>query len=347
VSDFGIAKTLDGCTKSLTVSNEILGTIAYLAPEQRLSSKRVDRRADVFALGANLYEMVMGFPPLGNFPWPRQTQSDFPAAIENLLARCLALDPGERYNDAGCVLAVALRAAGTLGIAVPAVGRPGTGVVEKAGPPPAATAVTERVDRWLEALSHGTTRERLAAVKEMSEQMEANEAQAVLKLYPDSSERVRWGLIRVFGERRMAAATHLILRELGSTYHRECAMEALGRIGAGEAFDAILEYVSCNPQAAGVALVPLAQTGQSRALPHLERYLRHEWAGLRQTAARAVAEVPARESIEVLRERLPDEPDERVREEIWKAVRAIQSTLRSAPDAIAGDTVALQPGRPA
>lgn len=124
-------------------------------------------------------------------------------------------------------------------------------------------------------------------------------------------------------------------------------MEALGKIGAGESFDAILEYLSSNPQAAGVALVPLAQTGQSRALPHLERYLRHEWAGLRQTAARAVAEVPARESIEVLRERLPDEPDERVREEIWKAVRAIQSTLRSAPDAIAGDTVALQPGRPA
>jgi hypothetical protein len=342
VSDFGIAKTLDGGTASLTKSNEILGTVAYLAPEQRFSSKRVDRRADVFALGAILYEMVMGFPPLGNFPWPRQTQSDFPACVQEILERCLALNPGERYDDAGHVSAAAVRAAAAIGVQVPQGVSTATRDFDGEVQPPVLTAVTDRVDRWLECLAHGTTRERLAAVKEMSLQMDTSEAQALLKLYGEVNERVRWGLIRVFGERRMASATCLILGELGSSYHRECAMEALGKIGAGEAFDAILEYVSCNPQAAGVAFIPLAQTGQAKALPHLRRYLRHEWTELRQMAARAVARIPARESIEVLQERLRDEPDERVRGEIWKGVRLIQSKLHTAPPTGAGDTIVLQ-----
>ena len=78
ISDFGIAKSMAIDKSALTKSGEILGTIAYLAPEQRFDSKRVDQRADVFALGAILYEMLMGFPPLGKFPWPSEVMPRFP-----------------------------------------------------------------------------------------------------------------------------------------------------------------------------------------------------------------------------------------------------------------------------
>ena len=78
VSDFGIAKVLNFEKMSLLPSGEILGTIAYLAPEQRFSSKKVNRRADVYALGAILYEMLMGFPPLGNFPKPVEVDPGLP-----------------------------------------------------------------------------------------------------------------------------------------------------------------------------------------------------------------------------------------------------------------------------
>jgi serine/threonine-protein kinase len=52
ISDFGIAKTLVSQATDLTRSNEVMGTMAYLAPEQRINARSVDRRADVFAIGA-------------------------------------------------------------------------------------------------------------------------------------------------------------------------------------------------------------------------------------------------------------------------------------------------------
>ena len=65
VSDFGIAKILN-FEMSLVPSGEIMGTIAYLAPEQRISSRSVSRRVDVYALGAILYETLTGTPPFAD-----------------------------------------------------------------------------------------------------------------------------------------------------------------------------------------------------------------------------------------------------------------------------------------
>ncbi len=58
--DFGIAKAESG---ELTRTGEALGTWAFMAPEQRLDSRRVDARADVYGAGATLYTMLTGEPP--------------------------------------------------------------------------------------------------------------------------------------------------------------------------------------------------------------------------------------------------------------------------------------------
>ena len=62
VLDFGISKTQDDET-TLTRSSDIIGTPVYMAPEQLRSSKDVDARADIWALGAMLYELVTGRLP--------------------------------------------------------------------------------------------------------------------------------------------------------------------------------------------------------------------------------------------------------------------------------------------
>jgi serine/threonine protein kinase len=61
VTDFGIAKDLDGQT--LTAAGEGLGTLAYVSPEQATEAKDVDPRTDVYSLGATLYHMLAGEPP--------------------------------------------------------------------------------------------------------------------------------------------------------------------------------------------------------------------------------------------------------------------------------------------
>ncbi len=62
--DFGVAKLVSGDETSLTRDGALIGTIAYMAPEQ-LRSSNVDARADLWALGAVIHEMLTGEPPFG------------------------------------------------------------------------------------------------------------------------------------------------------------------------------------------------------------------------------------------------------------------------------------------
>ena len=98
-----------------------------------------------------------------------------------------------------------------------------------------------------------------------------SEANAVIKLYPEEGDRVRWGLIRVLGELKMEFATPIILNDLRNSFHTECAMEALGKIGSDGAFIAIRDYITDHPESALIGLLPLARTGKHKALKCIRR----------------------------------------------------------------------------
>ncbi len=116
--DFGIAKSLS--STGLT-STDILGTPNYIAPEQA-DGRPVDTRADLYSLGAVLYEMLTGKvlyqgdnPAMVimqhmTAPIPKVTQArpDVPPAVEAVLNRCLAKKPAERFGTpADLVAAIA------------------------------------------------------------------------------------------------------------------------------------------------------------------------------------------------------------------------------------------------
>ena len=123
VLDFGLAKLRDPLEPSdedsdlptglVTELGRVLGTPAYMAPEQA-EGGAVDARADVFALGAVLYEMATGSRPflgesaasvqaaiLTSDPRPpRELRSELPAPLGKLVLRCLSKDPDERFESA-------------------------------------------------------------------------------------------------------------------------------------------------------------------------------------------------------------------------------------------------------
>lgn len=325
ISDFGIAKALNGNRPTLTKSNEIMGSIAYLSPEQRLNTKRVDQRSDVYALGALLYEMLMGFPPLGKFPWPRETQPEFPLTLQAILEKCLAIHPADRYENAGCLLKEIQR---YIGQASTAQLRSPEGSSEQNHEVVAGSCEHEdRLGAWLDTMRSGTTRQRQAVVRQMVEKLNAHDIKALLKRYPAEEDRVRWGLMRIFGDLRVAAATELLLRELKNPYQRECAIEALGKIGADEAFDPICRFLMENPNSAITALVPLARTGRERAIDYLRQYANHDMAVLREEAARALGLIAMPESLQVLNQVLAEEKDARVRAALLKSIRSVETNL--------------------
>ncbi len=101
VADFGLAKLLKGGALdfSLTAPGHRMGTLHYMAPEQVESPDNVDHRADIYAVGVLLYEMLTGELPIGRFPEPSK-RADVGAEIDALVGRCLEKSPENRFQSA-------------------------------------------------------------------------------------------------------------------------------------------------------------------------------------------------------------------------------------------------------
>ena len=101
ILDFGIAQFTDQTLTQLTLTGAVLGTPAYMAPEQ-LVGPEVDLRADIYAAGVILAEMATGVHPFATGDRPRQPMPPLLAAIVD---KCLARDPRKRYGSTRELLA--------------------------------------------------------------------------------------------------------------------------------------------------------------------------------------------------------------------------------------------------
>ena len=95
VADFGIAVLPKTSGDHLTVTGTSVGTPLYMSPEQAVGD-HVDRRADVWALGCVVYEMLEGAPPRGV---PSFHRKDVPPRAQAAVLRALAVDPDDRLAD--------------------------------------------------------------------------------------------------------------------------------------------------------------------------------------------------------------------------------------------------------
>jgi len=116
ILDFGIAKDLEsGKTKTGTG----MGTVDYMAPEQYTDASKVDQRADIYALGMTLYEMLAGRLPWdsgttefqvmtlksrGDFPPPTDFYPEIPAGVVQVVRAATAVEPAERIQTVNKII---------------------------------------------------------------------------------------------------------------------------------------------------------------------------------------------------------------------------------------------------
>jgi serine/threonine protein kinase len=129
VLDFGLAKLIHPADTTPTHSTQIglvIGTPYYMAPEQCDGKADIDHRADIYALGVILFEMLTGKLPFGGEgygeimlkqmhmapPAARSIVPDLPPALDAILSRALAKDPGERFQSMAELRAAVLDPAG-------------------------------------------------------------------------------------------------------------------------------------------------------------------------------------------------------------------------------------------
>jgi TolB-like protein/tetratricopeptide (TPR) repeat protein len=121
VADFGIARLMAGGTPGAdtqTVPGMLVGTPAYMAPEQATPNANVDHRADLYATGVLAYEMLVGKPPFVGESYDavlvaHRTQPPvpvsrllpaIPARLDALIMRCLEKQPADRWQNADDIL---------------------------------------------------------------------------------------------------------------------------------------------------------------------------------------------------------------------------------------------------
>ena len=106
--DFGIAHIPDS---DLTITQQTMGTPAYLSPEA-INGSKVDQRADIYSLGSLSYELLVGRKPFAGETFfqiasmiqnvhpesPQKINPDFPELLSGILARMLKKDPADRYQ---------------------------------------------------------------------------------------------------------------------------------------------------------------------------------------------------------------------------------------------------------
>ncbi|MGI9516376.1 MAG: serine/threonine-protein kinase [Pirellulaceae bacterium] len=114
ITDLGLAKSTAG-NSNLTHTGAVLGTPSYMPPEQAAGQDNVTTAADVYALGAIMYELLTGMPPhkgdtavetvmrvLNDTPAePRKVDKSVDYELELICLKCLERDPADRYNSAG------------------------------------------------------------------------------------------------------------------------------------------------------------------------------------------------------------------------------------------------------
>jgi len=111
VLDFGVAKIEND--EKLTRTDAVMGTAAYMAPEQARKAADADTLADVYSIGAVMYHMLTGEPPYGNVPAvsrfalvlheeparPREIEPSIPAGIEGVIQHAMARDRAARISS--------------------------------------------------------------------------------------------------------------------------------------------------------------------------------------------------------------------------------------------------------
>jgi predicted Ser/Thr protein kinase len=101
IADFGLSKLMEPGSRDLqlTQSNQVMGTLHYMAPEQWERPLDVDHRADIYSLGVVLYEMLTGELPLGRFELPSK-KAAVDSRLDELVLRTLERNPNRRCQQA-------------------------------------------------------------------------------------------------------------------------------------------------------------------------------------------------------------------------------------------------------
>jgi serine/threonine protein kinase len=146
ILDFGIARAMDGSARQLVTTTTSTGTALYMAPEQKTAADTVGPPADLYAVSAIFYELLLGVAPTGRWAPLSKERGDLPAGIDGVIDKGLSSRPRSRYQNAQEYLkAISEIRNVPLPSALPASGPLSSSPVASAGSKPTRHAAEQRL----------------------------------------------------------------------------------------------------------------------------------------------------------------------------------------------------------
>ncbi len=152
VADFGLAKIASADVSGLTRSGTVMGTLHFMAPEALTMGAVVDHRADIYAVGVMLYQMLTGKLPQGMFELPSKQVPGLDPRFDGIVSEALRERVEDRYQDAGR-MRLALDALLTQPVPVQTPSPPRAAPRQAAPPPRRAVAPASGGKGWMVALA--------------------------------------------------------------------------------------------------------------------------------------------------------------------------------------------------
>ena len=302
--DFGIATALWGQESRLTRTNETIGTMDYIAPEQKESSGTVDFRADIYSLGVILYQAAAGTKPRGAFPPPIQVNPSIPNRLNDCVMKCLQPWPIKRYKstrnlyqELESILAHMEKPIKTSPSLKPlhstTTTTTSTDAVEKAD-----TEDSTMIDRKspgfhaiIDTLRKGTLTQKLNFKALLLEKVDADYEEELIKLLPESDGFLKETVIEALGKLKSEKSCPYLIELLSDPYYNKTAAGAIGEIGCKEAEYKLFNILISNNANAYIALQPLGKLNSVKSVREMARFLKnpHDW--IRETTLDALAKI--------------------------------------------------------
>ncbi len=243
VTDFGVCLWEGNEGTRVTRSQMVVGTLGYMAPEQHGDPRRVDRRCDVYALGAILYEFTTGQAYAQVQLPPASARPGFPPRLARILMQALAPDPAKRLpsmEEVGAELSTWLESAEAAGwgeAPLPGARGPALDLPTRAGEGEEED-VEVRLGPYLDGLASGPVGVRRAAAEALLRALRPEDEGFLLGKLGEGPEGARFALCQALGRVGGAGALPVLLERLEDPFARAEAAEAASLSARREGLEA-------------------------------------------------------------------------------------------------------------
>jgi len=225
ITDFGIATLLNSNWTQLTRTDMLVGTIAYMSPEQQFRPSQVDHRTDIYSIGAILYQYFTGREAIGRFALPTELIPSFPKKLEEIVLKCMEYEPDDRFQTAGEIAESLYYFLGEE-INLPPV----TIFGEEKATVSIIDDFTERIAPGLQALKSKYVQQQLDGEKRLKESVKQEDIPRLFAVLKTEVNRVRWVLLDIIGELGDESAVLHIIKFINIAELTPYVLKALSKI---------------------------------------------------------------------------------------------------------------------